>query len=202
MRASANRERIEAQVEDIAARVAAIDWRDVSGSLGNSGWASLGRLLTASECASLSGLYNEDGPFRSTVVMARHGFGKGEYKYFAYPLPELVAALRPALYSGLAPIANAWNEAMGIDVRYPAAHADFIKRCHKAGQTRPTPLLLIQRRRLQLPASGSLWRARVSAAGGDLVVGTGRRFFGRRVRADRTAAAHAVTRGSRAAAAR
>ena len=142
MRASANRERIEAQVEDIAARVAAIDWRDVSGSLGNSGWASLGRLLTASECASLSGLYNEDGPFRSTVVMARHGFGKGEYKYFAYPLPELVAALRPALYSGLAPIANAWNEAMGIDVRYPAAHADFIKRCHKAGQTRPTPLLL------------------------------------------------------------
>ena len=74
--------------------------------------------------------------------MARHGFGKGEYKYFAYPLPELVAALRPALYPRLAPIANAWNEAMGIDMRYPAAHAEFLKRCHKAGQTRPTPLLL------------------------------------------------------------
>ena len=74
--------------------------------------------------------------------MSRHGFGRGEYKYFAYPLPGIVAALRPALYAGLAPIADSWNEAMGIDVRYPSAHADFIQRCHKAGQTRPTPLLL------------------------------------------------------------
>ena len=113
-----------------------------SASLGSVGWASLGRLLTTPECRELSGLYSDDGRFRSTVVMSRHGFGKGEYKYFAYPLPDGIAALRSALYAELAPIANAWNEAMGVDVRYPPAHADFIARCHEAGQTRPTPLLL------------------------------------------------------------
>ena len=142
MSVSANRKRIETQSGDNQARVTAIDWDNVSGILGNSGWAPLGKLLTAGECADLSSLYDTGEHFRSTVVMARHGFGKGEYKYFAYPLPEIVAALRPALYAGLAPIANAWNEAMGIDVRYPPVHAHFIKRCHEAGQTRPTPLLL------------------------------------------------------------
>jgi uncharacterized protein len=125
-----------------AARVAAIDWARVSADLDASGVAPLGRLLMAAECASLAGLYENERSFRSTIVMARHGFGRGEYKYFAYPLPPMVAALRPALYAPLVPIANRWNEAMGIAVRYPESHAEFIKRCHTAGQTRPTPLLL------------------------------------------------------------
>ena len=124
------------------ARVAAIDWARVAADLDASGVAPLEGLLTADECAALAALYDDERSFRSTIVMARHGFGRGEYKYFAYPLPGIVAALRPALYAPLVPIANRWNEAMGIDVRYPEKHADFIKRCHAAGQTRPTPLLL------------------------------------------------------------
>ena len=100
------------------------------------------KLLTASECAAIASLYADDSRFRSHIIMARHGFGRGEYKYFAYPLPEKVADLRTALYPRLVPIANRWNESMGIAVRYPGAHADFITRCHNAGQTRPTPLLL------------------------------------------------------------
>lgn len=141
MNLAANRKRNEAEF-DAEARVAAIDWNAASGDLGDCGWAALGRLLTKAECNELSALYGDDGHFRSTVIMARHGFGSGEYKYFAYPLPHLVAALRPALYSRLAPIADAWNEAMGVAVRFPKLHADFVKRCHAAGQTRPTPLLL------------------------------------------------------------
>src|SRR5207249_5559907 len=108
----------------------------------NCGWALLDQLLTPDECAEIAGLYDSDAHFRRTIVMARHGFGRGEYKYFAYPLPEMIAALRTSLYPRLAPIANHWNESMRIDVRYPNAHADFIKRCHNAGQTRPTPPLL------------------------------------------------------------
>jgi len=123
-------------------RADAIDWTQVTAHLDQSGWAPLGRLLSVQACRELAGLYDRDGLFRSTVIMARHGFGKGEYKYFAYPLPEPIAALRPALYAGLAPAANAWNETMGIAARYPAAHADYIRQCHKAGQARPTPLLL------------------------------------------------------------
>jgi hypothetical protein len=99
-------------------------------------------ILCAEECRALAGLYEGGGRFRSHVVMARHGFGRGEYKYFAYPLPELIADLRTAIYPRLAPVADRWNEAMRIDVRYPADHADFLARCHAAGQTRPTPLLL------------------------------------------------------------
>jgi len=99
-------------------------------------------LLTPKECEEVAGLYGEGGHFRSRVVMARHGFGRGEYQYFAYPLPDLAAGLRDALYARLAPVANRWNETMGIAVRYPESHAGFLERCHAAGQTRPTPLLL------------------------------------------------------------
>jgi hypothetical protein len=132
----------DVETKGIAARVAGIDWTAVAASLDGYGYAPLGALLAAGECAELAGLYDDDGRFRSTIVMARHGFGRGEYKYFTYPLPAVIAALRPALYRGLAPIANRWHEAMGIATRFPAAHADFIKRCHDAGQERPTPLLL------------------------------------------------------------
>jgi hypothetical protein len=90
----------------------------------------------------LTALYQKEAPFRSRIVMARHGFGRGEYKYFAYPLPGTVGALRQELYARLVPIANRWNEAMRIDVRYPDEHEAFLERCHRAGQTRPTPLLL------------------------------------------------------------
>jgi uncharacterized protein len=127
---------------DINTRVEAVDWASISTNLDGYGWAVLRKLLTADECGTIAGLYDDDRRFRSHVVMARHGFGRGEYKYFGYPLPDVIADLRRAIYPNLAPIANRWNESMGIDVRYPDAHADFIARCHKAGQTRPTPLLL------------------------------------------------------------
>ena len=127
---------------DIDTRVEAVDWASASTQLDGYGWALLRKLLTADECQTIAGLYEDDRRFRSHVVMARHGFGRGEYKYFTYPLPDIVADLRRAIYPNLAPIANRWNASMGIDVRYPDAHADFIARCHKAGQTRPTPLLL------------------------------------------------------------
>jgi uncharacterized protein len=127
---------------DIETRVHRYDWEAAAGHLDLYGWLGLPQLLTADECAAIAALYADDARFRSRVVMARHGFGRGEYKYFAYPLPQGVAALRSALYEPLAPIANRWNEAMGLDVRYPAAHAAFVERCHSAGQTRPTPLLL------------------------------------------------------------
>ena len=127
---------------DIDTRVDGYDWASVSAHLDVHGWAMLPKLLTPSETATVAALFDDDSKFRSHVIMARHGFGRGEYKYFAYPLPDKVADLRTALYSRLVPIANRWNESMGIDVRYPDAHADFIKRCHEAGQTRPTPLLL------------------------------------------------------------
>ena len=127
---------------DVEARVGAIDWFTIASDLDGQGWAVLSKLLTPAECRETAGLYEGGGRFRSTVVMARHGFGRGEYKYFAYPLPDLVGGLRDALYPRLVPIANRWNEMMGIDVRFPADHAAFLDRCHAAGQTRPTPLLL------------------------------------------------------------
>jgi hypothetical protein len=127
---------------DIDSRVEAYTWPGVAEHLDAYGWAMLEKLLTAGECQAIARLYADHGQFRSHIVMARHGFGRGEYKYFKYPLPEAVAGLRTALYRRLAPIANQWNAAMGIDVRYPDTHGDFIARCHQAGQTRPTPLLL------------------------------------------------------------
>ncbi|MGH6897821.1 MAG: 2OG-Fe(II) oxygenase [Geminicoccaceae bacterium] len=125
-----------------ADRVALIDWNGVTGELSNHGAAVLSNLLTPEECREIASLYPDDSHFRSHVVMARHGFGKGEYKYFAYPLPDLIGGLRTALYPRLAPIANEWNERMGIDMRYPAKHEAFLDLCHQAGQARPTPLLL------------------------------------------------------------
>jgi len=125
-----------------AERVARINWDGVANELNNHGAAMLEKLLAPEECREIAALYPHDEKFRSHVIMARHGFGKGEYKYFAYPLPKLIGGLRGALYSRLAPIANEWNGRMGIDMRYPAAHKDFLDLCHRAGQQRPTPLLL------------------------------------------------------------
>jgi hypothetical protein len=121
---------------------ATTDWDGVARELDARGAAIIEHLLTPAECTALAALYPDDRLFRSRIVMGRHGFGRGEYKYFSYPLPEIIAELRTALYPKLAPIANRWNAAMGIDVEYPVAHADFIERCHAAGQRKPTPLLL------------------------------------------------------------
>ena len=126
----------------IAAQVAALDWQRIGVDLDGQGSAVIPQLLNPAECGMLAGLYRQDGIFRSRVVMGRHGFGRGEYRYFSYPLPATVADLRQALYPQLAPVANRWNAAMGIDTRYPARHEDYIARCHAAGQLRPTPLLL------------------------------------------------------------
>ena len=126
----------------VAKRVAALDWRDIAARLDADGYAITNAMLSPDECASLAATYDADDRFRSQVVMARHGYGSGEYKYFAYPLPEMVAGLRAVLYPRLAVIANRWNETMGVDVRYPDDHAAFLERCHRAGQTKPTPLVL------------------------------------------------------------
>jgi uncharacterized protein len=126
----------------VADRVVALDWPRIGEELDAYGAAVARAVLLPEECEHLAGLYATDAPFRSRIVMGRHGFGRGEYKYFAYPLPDLIADLRTALYSGLAGIANRWNEALDSHVRYPRDHAAFLDRCHRAGQTRPTPLLL------------------------------------------------------------
>jgi hypothetical protein len=118
------------------------DWRAINSDLDTSGCAVLRNLMTPAECAGIASLYPHEKHFRSHIHMARHGFGKGEYRYFKYPLPELIGDLRTALYAHIAPLANAWNERMNIAARYPKIHAEYLKVCHKAGQTRPTPLLL------------------------------------------------------------
>ncbi|WHU01523.1 2OG-Fe(II) oxygenase [Sphingomonas sp. NIBR02145] len=118
------------------------DWTAIAASLDTQGWAVLSGLLSPAECAGTAAFYDAEAGFRSRVVMARHGFGRGEYRYFAYPLPDIVAQLRTGLYPPLAAIANLWNHRMGIEQRFPPAHGDFLARCHEAGQRRPTPLLL------------------------------------------------------------
>ena len=127
---------------DAEARVADIDWAAIAAELDAFGCATIPRLLSAEDCDAIGGLYGAGAGFRSHVVMARHGYGRGEYRYFAYPLPPLVQALRTALYPRLAPIANRWHELLELDARFPADHAAFLDRCHAAGQVRPTPLLL------------------------------------------------------------
>jgi uncharacterized protein len=127
---------------DVSKHGAALDWPGISSELDAHGCAVIGSLLAPAQCAAIADLYPVDEHFRSRVVMSRHGYGRGEYKYFAYPLPAVVAALRASLYPPLARVANRWNEAMGFDVRFPDEHDAFIERCHGAGQVRPTPLVL------------------------------------------------------------
>ncbi|TCV68264.1 2OG-Fe(II) oxygenase [Pseudomonas fluorescens] len=123
-------------------RINHLDGSALEHSLEQDGSALIRNLLPTTQCRMLSGLYAESGLFRSRVIMGRHGFGRGEYQYFRYPLPDLIQQLRQALYPMLVPLANRWNECMGLEGRYPDQHADFIQRCHAAGQSRPTPLLL------------------------------------------------------------
>ena len=130
------------RLKPAAERVDGFDWQRIGRDLDQQGNALMEQLLSPAECRAIAGLYPNDHVFRSRVVMERHGFGRGEYKYFNYPLPDLLSELRTAVYPHLVPVANRWNEAMGIDVRYPEKHADFIECCHDAGQIRPTPLLL------------------------------------------------------------
>jgi uncharacterized protein len=120
----------------------ALNWPAIEADLDAYGCAVAPKLISRETCRELAALYADDARFRSRIVMASHGFGRGEYKYFADPLPELIVALRRGFYRRLAPIADRWNAAMGVDVRYPAEHEAFRARCHAAGQTRPTPLLL------------------------------------------------------------
>ena len=123
-------------------RIQWLDWSGIARELDARGHARIPGLLDETECTALAALYDRRDGFRSRVVMARHGFGSGEYRYFDYPLPDTVALLRETLYPRLAPIADRWNAAMNIDVRFPVTHAGFVARCHEAGQLRPTPLLL------------------------------------------------------------
>ncbi len=130
---------VTANAED---RIGAYDWEQLSTDLDGFGCAVLEKLLTPDECAAIAALYPQEKHFRSHVVMARHGFGKGEYRYFSYPLPSLLGGLRTALYARLSPIANEWSERMGVGTSYPAKHGEYLQLCHDAGQRRPTPLLL------------------------------------------------------------
>lgn len=127
---------------DLAGQIAALDWQRISDELGLQGYAIIASLLTPEQCDSLVGLYSSPDLFRSRVLMSRHGYGRGEYQYFKYPLPKQVSSLRTLLYPHLAPIANRWNELLQEEVRFPGTHEQFIERCHAAGQLRPTPLLL------------------------------------------------------------
>lgn len=134
-----------ANAGDVAAaqaRLAGQDWAAFAAQMDSYGAAVLPAVLTAPECRDLAALYPQERHFRSHIQMTRHGFGRGEYRYFRYPLPDLLAGLRSALWPHLAGLANDWNARMGIAARYPATHADFLRQCHDAGQTRPTPLLL------------------------------------------------------------
>jgi len=162
-------------------RVNALNWQRISQDLDDQGNAILERVLCPDECQILAGLYPDDRLFRSRVVMARHGFGRGEYKYFSYPLPDIISELRTVFYSQVAPVANRWNTALGVEVRFPEKHSDFLQR--------------IRRRRLQLPPPGSLRRARLSDTGDHLVVRARKRFYWRGVCTRGTTSPHAVTSG-------
>ncbi|MBI1777783.1 MAG: 2OG-Fe(II) oxygenase [Proteobacteria bacterium] len=132
----------EDQARSIATRAAALDWPEIAASLDARGYATTAPLIEPQQCRALVALYGDAGRFRSRVVMERHAFGRGEYQYFSYPLPEPVAALRQALYPNLVPVANRWSEALGRADLYPPQLPAFLRHCHAAGQTRPTPLML------------------------------------------------------------
>ena len=123
-------------------RIESIDWEQVSRDVDAEGSALVKQLLSLADCETLAALYSHDEIFRSRVVMQRHGFGRGEYKYFSYPLPDVVTHLRTTIYPHLVPIANRWNTEMGVAVRHPDQHKEFIQRCHESGQVKPTPLML------------------------------------------------------------
>lgn len=133
---------VQRRLKSPVERLGEFDWQQIGRGLDHQGNAVMQRLLSPEQCRSIAGLYSNDDLFRSHVVMGRHGFGRGEYKYFSYPLPDLLDRLRTGVYPHLVGVANRWNKAMGIDTRYPDTHADFIGHCHNAGQNRPTPLLL------------------------------------------------------------
>jgi uncharacterized protein len=133
---------VENSGNSVTERIQSIDWQLASRDADAQGSAVLERLFSPNECETIAGLYTKEDTFRARMVLAPHGFGRGEYKYFNYPLPDLIATVRTAVYPDLAPIANRWNTAMGIAIQYPEEHAEFIARCHRTGQARPTPLLL------------------------------------------------------------
>ena len=177
----------------IRERVAVLDWQSIATSLDARAYSVMRSVLSPEECETIARTYAVDACFRSRIVMARHSFGRGEYKYFAYPLPELVADLRTALYPPLSGIANDWHETMGMPVRYPDDHAGYLDRCHRAGQTKPTPLVLQYGEGDYNCLHQDLYGEHVfPPTGHNPVVRTGPGFHGWRVRADRATAAHAV----------
>jgi len=192
-----------AVTESIEDRIAALDWSNVSDSLDARGCAPIERLLHPDECEAMAALYPDDRHFRSRIVMERHGFGRGGYNYFPYPLPALVAQLRSGFYPRLQPIANRWHAAMGLDVRFPSQHCEFIDRCHAAGQLRPTPLLLQYGADDYNCLHQDLYGEHVFPLQLAILLSAAQpRFHRRRVRVDRTAPSHAVAPGSRLATAR
>ena len=126
----------------LAERLSRTNWAELEAALDADGCARIEQVLKADECEAIAALYAQDELFRSRVVMAQHGYGLGEYKYFQYPLPALVAELRAAFYPKLRDVANRWNQSLGVAAQFPAEHAEYLERCHAAGQLRPTPLLL------------------------------------------------------------
>ena len=184
-------------------RVARYDWDALAAELDAYGCAVIEKLLTPGECTEIAALYPHEEHFRSHIHMARHGFGKGEYRYFRYPLPDLIAACAPRSIRVSRPSPTTGTSAWASPSATPPTHAEFLKLCHDAGQTRPTPLLLqYVAGRLQLPASGPLRRSRLPDPGGDPALRAGPRLHRRRIRADRAAPAHAEPGRGRAAAPR
>jgi len=171
---------------------AATIWTQISHDLDAEGNAIIKGLLSPDECDRVRALYEKEEIFRSRVVMERHGFGRGEYKYFRYPLPDLIAELRTSIYPHLVPVANVWNTAMGVDSRYPAQHAAYIERCHQAGQDKPTPLLLKYGAGDYNCLHQDIYGELVPASSDDFVVGAEQRLHRRRVCDDGTEAAYAV----------